>query len=398
MNTARLLILISNYLNVRLPAEVTLPQKNYPQPTIFHPSASYTKWDPTYPGGSHNSNSSSSYGRVNNNKDGSGDNGNQDGTMAAAFAPKAAVERRARPRPLYADRRLPALAREEPATYTLFIEGVTLLAWDIAWLCHVQGMVTSFATWEDLCPLGRNLHELLVVRLRDSSSTLDKNHVGTAITASSTPKPQVQTQSASLLPSFGQFSHGTARCFLGAAEGQSRMRAWKWQSQFRLLLDKVKTNLAAEMQGAEWEMLESKEWFEAPGKVDEEPIVIGRGMRGSTVMGSTLNARTTGRTDKGRDKDNGNNVTAKATLVDGTHPHLPNSRATAATVDSTSTGAGRISVRNHNANANADTVVTKQTFDTGSTDLRLNQIPAAPVLPLHREKGRNSLTSQAITR
>lgn len=358
VNTARLLVLISNYLNVRLPAEVTLPQKNYSQPTIFHPSASYTRWDPPFPGGGHGSNSSSTYGRTNSNKDGNGDNSNRDGTTATAFAPKAAVERRARPRPLYADRRLPALAREEPATYTLFVEGVTLLAWDIAWLCHVQGMVTSFATWEDLCPLGRNLHELLVVRLRDSLSTLDKNHSATANAALSNPTSQAQTQSTSPLSSFGQFSHGTARCFLGAAEGQGRMRSWKWQSQFRLLLDKVKTNLAAEMQGAEWEILESKEWFEAPGKVDEEPIVVGRGMRGSTVMGSTLNARITERTEKGRDKDNLNNVTAKATLVDDIRPPLPGNMATTTAVHGASS-------RNTNANA----ITANKIIENGSTNV-----------------------------
>ena len=368
MNTARLLVLISNYLNVRLPAEVTLPQKNYPQPTIFHPSASYTKWDPTVTGGNHNSGTSSNYGRANSNKDGNDDNGNRDGAMAAAFAPKVAVERRARPRPLYADRRLPALAREEPATYTLFIEGVTLLAWDIAWLCHVQGMVTSFVTWEDLCPLGRNLHDLLVVRLRDSSSTLDKNHAENTNAAPSTPTSQVHTQSSPPLSSFGQFSHGTARCFLGAAEGQTRMRAWKWQSQFRLLLDKVKTNLAAEMQGAEWEMLESREWFEAPGKVDEEPIVVGRGMRGSTVMGSTMNARITGRTERERVKDNVNNVTTKAKLTDGIQrPPLPNSRATAITVDGTSADADRIPVSSRNATVDADAVGVDKPFKADST-------------------------------
>ena len=45
----------------------------------------------------------------------------------------------------------------------------------------------------------------------------------------------------------------------------------------------------AEMQGAEWEMLESREWSEAPGKVDEEPVVVGRGAGGGgATRGSTL--------------------------------------------------------------------------------------------------------------
>ena len=286
MNTARLLILISNYLNVRLPAEVTLPQKNYPQPTIFHPSASYTRRDPTFVGGNGNSNNTGSQSRTNSNRDGIGEIYSQDGTTPTTLAPKAAaVERRARPRPLYADRRLPALAREEPAMYTLFVEGVTLLAWNVAWLCHVQGMVTSFTTWEDLCPLGRNLHELLVVRLRDVSMQPDTNNSNRSVAGNASGASPV----SSSLASFGQFSHGTARCFLGAAEGQSRVRAWKWQSQLRLLLDKVRTNLVAEMQGAEWEMLESKEWSEAPGKVDEEPVVVGRGAGGGgATRGSTL--------------------------------------------------------------------------------------------------------------
>ena len=195
-------------------------------------------------------------------------------------------------------------------------------------------MTASFGTWEDLCPIGLNLHELLVVRLRSlyfsaaAGGRVDEKGLGggDAAAAAAASASKATTTTVAIAgggagvgsaargdpTSFGHFSHATTHYFLGAAEGQARVRAWRWQSQFKLLLDRVKTTLAAEMQGAEWEMLESREWFEAPGKVDEEPVVVGRraretsrGAAGTGGAGTNRGDRASAQKERQREREDG---------------------------------------------------------------------------------------------
>ena len=69
---------------------------------------------------------------------------------------------------------------------------------------------------------------------------------------------------------FGRFSHGTAHSFLGGAEAAATMQDWK-QSPVRVI-DKVKAHLLAEMQGAEWEVVQQEGWDDAEA---EEPVLVG---------------------------------------------------------------------------------------------------------------------------
>ncbi|EON64211.1 hypothetical protein W97_03441 [Coniosporium apollinis CBS 100218] len=267
---ARLLVQISHYLGLRLPAEIVLPHKDWPLPTIYSLGSSYTSRDVSFPGSSEPASSTNS-----------------------PAASRTLEHRRPPPRPrtLYIHSPLPKLVKEDPAAYSVFVEGVTLLAWDIAWLCYTQGMRSEFADLEAICQMGKNLHQLLVARppapTRHNSSR------------SVTPAPDSQATPLLSSPSVtvGHFSHGTAHSFLGAAAGNDYMRDWQARTPTKLI-DKVKITLAENMQNIEWEMLDEKEWADAEGALIEEPEVIG--------------ARAQKATDKPRD---GGSVVSQSTVT-----------------------------------------------------------------------------------
>ena len=253
-NLAHLVYLVAHYLSLRLPAEIRLPHRDHPLPTIFPPGSSYTAREVTDLGSApfHSSSNSPSSSRT----------GDQ--------------SPRPRPRPLHLDRKLPALAKEDPVTYALFVEGITLLAWDIAWVCKSQGLDVSLGSWEEVCALGQNLWQLLIaappswhrsspspgplskpVPARDSPSrpALSTNAPTTTHSTPSEPArapPPVQ---------LGHFSHGTGHSFLGAAEGAEYMHQWRLHSSAKVI-EKVKAMLLSERTGAEWEILDGTEWKE----------------------------------------------------------------------------------------------------------------------------------------
>ena len=234
IQTARLLGLCSHYLHVRLPAEITLPHKDYPLPTIFHPQSSYSGREVPFPGSSTSHSSS-------NTPDGSR-------TLDQRPLPK--------PRTLYIDREMPKLAREDPAAYSMFVEGVSFLAWNIAWLCRSQGMLT-INTWEDVCPFGRNLYQLFI--------------------SSPRPIPGKDADQGNLTLhnlTLGQLSHGTSHSFLGAADAEMHMRSWSLRSPVKTL-DRVKAYLQADLSRLEWEVLDEREWDEAAQRKDEEAVLVG---------------------------------------------------------------------------------------------------------------------------
>ncbi|KAJ4327472.1 autophagy protein 14 [Fusarium piperis] len=211
-----ILMLTSHYLAIRLPAAITLPHRDYPRPTIFNLAGSYRKGDPVFP---------SQTGAATPNST-SGDAGSQ-------YA--------SRPRPLFIDKPLSQLIKEDPATYSYFIEGVTLLAYNIAWACSTQGVpVGDKGSFEDICNMGRNLYNLLI----------NQQSAGTD------GKPT----------HLGQFSHGTAYNFLSAAEGTEAAKNFKLPNPMKLA-DKLKKKLLSEAPTPDWEVLDDDAW-----KVEETPV------------------------------------------------------------------------------------------------------------------------------
>lgn len=156
---------------------------------------------------------------------------------------------------------MPKLAREDPGAYALFLEGATLLAWNVSWLCRTQGLNLTSDSWEEVCDIGKNIWQLLVAP-PVQASTLIKAYTSRDMplklrAPKDSPKTTIQrTKTFSML---GHYSHGTTHSFLDASEGTEFMRMWKLPTPTKVV-DKLKSTLLGEMASAEWELLEEKEW------------------------------------------------------------------------------------------------------------------------------------------
>ncbi|KAL2696048.1 hypothetical protein AAEP93_003348 [Penicillium crustosum] len=283
-NIAHLLIIVSHYLSLRLPAEITLPHKNYPVPTIYTLSASYRSRD-----------------------------GHDRADYQASSSPAASrtVDPRTytpHPRPLFIDKPLPRLAKEDPTTYAFFLEGATLLAWNVAWLCRTQGINLSSDSWEEVCDIGKSLWQLLVAPPAHPS-TLMRAFAGRDTQTqmkSAKDSPRTTIQRTTSFPMLGHYSHGTAHSFLGASEGVEFMRMWKLPTPTKIV-DKLKSNLLGEMASAEWELLEEKEWDDAAMEsprpsVSQSPKVVvpdsqSESMETDSRTSKTRSGRTPGHED-----------------------------------------------------------------------------------------------------
>jgi len=238
-------MLASHYLAIRLPAETTLPHRDYPRPTIFTLSSSYSHRDVAFPGGS---------------------------TVSSPVPPDARDheehQQAPRPRPLFVDKRLPSLAKEDPLAHKMFIEGVALLAYNVAWACCSQGVpIGEKTSFDDVCNIGRNLFGLLI------GSQLHSNP-GRILAASPSPTsanpPDGELGEIGKATNLmGRYSHGTAHTFLG----DDVTRAFKLPNP-KSLTDRLKSRLSSEGPAADWEMLEDDAWA-MDDALDEEILAKG---------------------------------------------------------------------------------------------------------------------------
>jgi hypothetical protein len=235
-NVARLLNLCAHYLSVRLPGEILLPHEDFPRPAIMLEKVSYKFSDLAFPTLSSSRTLSPSASRT-------------------------LDEHQPRPRPLWIDRPLAQLCKEDNKTYSLYIEAITMIAYDIAWLCRTQG-IDTINTFEDTCHVGRNLWQLLVHQGR-RRPPLDRK-----ISALSGRSGQDSRNTGSL----GVFSHATVLNNLASPEGAEFMKDFRLSGPSRLA-DKLKNTLLGEVSGAEWELLEEKEWDVE--REDERPVLVG---------------------------------------------------------------------------------------------------------------------------
>lgn len=234
---------VATYLAVQLPAEIVLPHNNEPLPTIYQPNSSYANRKPSAA-------RSSSYSSLN---------------PTTAKQPEPRIPR---PRPLAVQKGLSKLIKDDSISLSYFVEGATLLAWNIAWLCRTQGM-QGLEDWKDVCNMGRNLWQLLMADHR-SARSLSKKRDDIKDYSST---DESQKNAGNIPQTFGQFSHGTSHSFLGSYEGSAMVRKWKFYSPAKVV-DDVKRHLVSEMQGAEWEVLQEMEWSGAHEEQDEEPVIV----------------------------------------------------------------------------------------------------------------------------
>jgi hypothetical protein len=257
-STAHLLVLISFYLSIRLPAEITLAHRDYPLPTIFTPTNSYVGREVPFPGNTPTASSSNSPATS-----GHGD-----------------LRPMPRPRPLFLEskdleEKVPQFAKRDPIAFNFFLEAISLLAWDVAWICRTQGFLAGTETWEEVCNIGRNLWQLLLSQpqapgLMRVLSSRDRD-------VQTRTKPGKENMAGGLpksapVPKLGSLSHSSAHSFLGSTEAQELLRGWKL-SKHTMIVDPLKKTLIAEMNNAEWELLQEQEWDDGGERFDGDAAV-----------------------------------------------------------------------------------------------------------------------------
>ncbi|RDA86018.1 hypothetical protein CP532_4690 [Ophiocordyceps camponoti-leonardi (nom. inval.)] len=224
---AHVIMLISHYLAIRLPAEITLPHRDYPQPTIFNLAGSYQHGPAAFPNGSN-------------------------ATPSFLQPHEADSQHVPRPRPLFVDKPLTQLSEEDPTTYSFFLEGVTLLAYDIAWLCCSQGVsIGDKGSFEDMCHMGRNLYNFVFEAQRQGYS-----HMTKAVDARDDDPSSEEMMQKDWI---GRYSHGTMYDFLGSAQGTEFTRSFKLPSPMKLA-DKLRRKLLGDAPAADWEVLDDDAW------------------------------------------------------------------------------------------------------------------------------------------
>jgi hypothetical protein len=239
----RFLGLCCHYLSIRLPAEIIQPHHDFPHPAVLPINSSYKPRLPCYPG----------------------------------FRPPEAEvvppTEGSRPRVLQMDRPLPQMLKEDSKTAQLFIEGVSLLAYDIAWLCRTQG-TGSLNEFEEICDIGRNLHQLFPNRDGKGRPALNRN------LSSATTKPDrsvAETDGGQ--PRFGSYSHGSSRNSLAGSQAEDQFPEWKLS--ITKFVDQLKALLRNEAARAEWHIIDDTEWDEQ--MEHEKPVLVG-GFKRSPAM------------------------------------------------------------------------------------------------------------------
>ncbi|KAH8682369.1 UV radiation resistance protein and autophagy-related subunit 14-domain-containing protein [Xylariales sp. PMI_506] len=249
---AHLLWLASHYLAVRLPAEITLPHKDYPRPTIFSLGSSYHHGQVPFPGtspipvdGRDRLNSSMPH-----------------------------------PRPLFLDKPLSTFSKDESTNYTAFLEAVCLLAYNIVWLCRTQGISTGTDSgnnggFEEFAYIGRNLYNLLIGHRNQPGQPLisDADVASTSQNGSTANGSETTTDLTKAAPKMGVYAHGTSHTSLNSAAGQELTRSFKLPNPIKLA-DKLKARLLNEAPVPEWELIEGNE-FAASNDLDDGVLVGG---------------------------------------------------------------------------------------------------------------------------
>ena len=279
-NTAHLVVLVAFYLSLRLPAEITLPHRNYPLPTIFTPASSYQGREIPFPGTTPSPSSTNS-------------------PVASRHADLRPLPR---PRPLFIEPenlkdKIPQVAKRDPSVFFFFLEGISLLAWDVAWLCRSQGMYAGTESWEDVCNMGRNLYNLLIPPPQPPA--LLRVMSGRDVRQQRTSGQSIISLGPDRTLRLGQFSHDSAHSSYKI--GTDFLRGWK-VARYTMIVDPLKRALIGEMSNAEWEVVEQDDWNDSAEPFPDEEAVYIKGRNTAAMEGRSSfdDARSimTARTDR----------------------------------------------------------------------------------------------------
>lgn len=245
-NICHLLSMWCHYLSIRPPAEILLPHADFPHSAILPDKSSYKGFDLPYPAPLSSHAASPSASRLLHDQ-------HQD---------------LPRPRLLHLDRPLSRLAKEDTKTFGLFVEGVMLLAWNIAWLCRSQG-IDKVDNFDSVCDIGRDLY--LLSRAQDASNSvrpsLDRRETAATDTSARSKKSSTTTVR------FGTYTHASLHPNLSRAP---LLQNWRLSQPHRLI-DKLRNYFLNEITGAEWDVLSDGDFDEE--RADEVPVLVGGAKR-----------------------------------------------------------------------------------------------------------------------
>ncbi|KAG9247805.1 UV radiation resistance protein and autophagy-related subunit 14-domain-containing protein [Calycina marina] len=259
-----LLMLCTHYLAIRLPAEIILPHRDFPLPTIFPLASSYKYTDVPISSLSERSSSSS---------------------PTSSRLPEQATQ--PRPRPLYIGKPLPSLWKEDPGAHGLFLEGIVLLAYNVTWLCKSQGVpVGNASDFDNICNIGRNIFDLFVRSQYSPQQPSRKSSAQSAPTKTAKAGDNETEDKVGTKLLVGYYSHGTAHSFLGGTDGTEFIRSWKLPNPMKLT-DNLKALLLGEVAAAEWEVLNQDSWADDE-EMGNDGVVVGdrrEGKRANQMLG-----------------------------------------------------------------------------------------------------------------
>lgn len=168
---------------------------------------------------------------------------------------------------------VPQFAKRDPIAFNFFLEGISLFAWNVAWVCRTQKFYLGTETWDEVCNVGRNLWHLLLAPVQSPALTRVRSTRDVQSRKAGKENAVTNLARAKSLPRLGSISHSSAYSFLGGAESQELLRSWRI-SKYTTIVDPLKKALIAEMNNAEWELLEEQEWDDGGERFDGDAAVV----------------------------------------------------------------------------------------------------------------------------
>lgn len=253
---SHLLCLVAFYLGVRLPAEITLPRRDYPLATINTPATSYTSTKVEFPG----SGSFFAMTEISKKKEASGVS---------------------RPRPLFIgsddkNELISHVAKRDSSAFKFFVEAISLLAWNVSWLGHSQGFTVGTDNWGESCEIGRNLWHLIFAPKQAPAIMRAVSSRDTRQRESSRAGTASADTSHGLL---GAYSHNSAHSYLGSTARAVHSRTMRL-TQYTMVADPLRKQLENDIKNAEWEVLGQEEILDGGENFDEAVVVRNRNMDG----------------------------------------------------------------------------------------------------------------------
>lgn len=126
-------------------------------------------------------------------------------------------------RQLYLEKTLAELAVENAAAHTKFVEAVSMLAMNIAYLCYAQGLELNEV--DEACNIGHNMWKLLAAR--DCTAATN--------------------------PTFGRLSNATTLGNTSTAQGRGAVA--KFKVGYKMIVEKIRYTLQGETIVADWDFV-----------------------------------------------------------------------------------------------------------------------------------------------